>query len=131
MSRGCVLGLRLAIVALLIVAAVWGSLWAYVEYRVHRARLMLAEASRVRVGDTEASVLPLVRRYDGFKWTPEPLSPREQWIDKDEYDYQENRLSDYRYELEVSPFGTTGRRTSRLTQAMRAVRAFLHTYDQY
>jgi hypothetical protein len=84
---------------------------------------MLAEVSRVRVGDTEVSVLPLVQRYGGFKWTPEALSPREQWLDKDEYDYQQNRLSDYRYEIEVSPFGITGGRTSRLTQAMRAVRA--------
>jgi hypothetical protein len=123
MSRGRAFGLRLAFVALLIIAAVWGSLWAYVDYKAHRASFMLAEVSRVHVGDAEASVLPLVQRYGGFKWTPEALSPKEQWLDKDEYDYQQNRLSDYRYEFEVSPFGTTGRGTSRLTQAMRAVRA--------
>jgi hypothetical protein len=123
MFRGLAFGLRLVIVSLLIIAAVWGSLWAYVEYEAHRARSMLAEASRVRVDDREDSILSLARRYGGFKWTPEPLSPREDWIDKDEYDFQQNRLSDYKYELEVSPFGTTGRRTSRLTQALRAIRA--------
>jgi hypothetical protein len=123
MSRGSAFGLRLALLALLIIVAVWGSLWSYVEYKAHRASLMLAEASRVHVGDAEASVLPLVQQYGGFKWTPESLSPRERWIDKDEYDYQQNRVSDYRYEIEVSPFGTTSLRTSRLTHAMRAVRA--------
>jgi hypothetical protein len=123
MSRGRAFGLRLALVALLIIAAVWGSLWAYVEYKAHRARLMLAEISQIHVGDTEASVLPLVQRYGGFKWKPEPLPPKEDWIDKDEYDYQQNRVSDYRYALQISPFGTSSVRTSRLVQAMRKVRS--------
>jgi hypothetical protein len=123
MSRRSTLGLRFVIVALLIVVAAWGSMWAYAGYEDHRAKLMLAEVSRVHVGDAEASVLPLVQRYGGFKWTLEPLSPREDWLDKDEYDYQKNRASDYKYELGLSPFGTTNRQTSRLTQAMRAIRA--------
>jgi hypothetical protein len=123
MSRWLVVGLRLVLAALLICAALWASLWVYIGYEAHRARLMLSQVSHLHVGDAEVSVLPLVQRYGGFKWTPEALSPREQWLDKDEYDYQQNRLSDYRYEIEVSPFGTTGRRTSRLTRSMRAVRA--------
>jgi len=114
------LGLIVAVLAL--AASVYGSLQAYVEYEAHRAKAMLAEASRVEVGDTEAAVFPLVRRYGGYKWTPEQLPPREQWIDKDEYDYQKSRLSDYKYELEISPFGTTNPRMGRWTQAMRAVR---------
>lgn len=123
MSRWSVLGLRLALVPLLIIVAVWGSVWAYVEYKAHRASVMLAELSRVHVGDAEASVLPLVQRYGGFKWAPEALSPKEQWFDKDEYDYQQNRLSDYRYALQISPFGTSSVRTSRLVQAIRKVRS--------
>jgi hypothetical protein len=83
---------------------------------------MLAEASQVLVGNTEASVLPLVKRYGGYKWVPEQLPPKEQWIDKDEYDYQANLLSDYKYELGISPFGTTTLKAGRLTQAMRAAR---------
>jgi len=59
---------------------------------------MLAELSRVQVGDIEASVLALTGRYGGFKWTPEPLPPREQWIDKEEYDYEVTRQTDYKYE---------------------------------
>lgn len=125
MRRWKTLGLRLFILVFLIVVAAWGSMWAYVGYEAHRARVMLTEVSRVRVGDSETSILPLVQRYRGFKWTPEPLSPKENWLDKDEYEYQQKRLSDYRYELEVSPFGTTTLRPSRLTQAMRAVRGVI------
>jgi hypothetical protein len=123
MSRGRAFGFRLSFVALLIIATVWGSLWAYVEYKAHRASLMLAEVSQVHVGDIEASVVPLVQRYGGFKWKPKPLPPREDWIDRDEYDYQKNRVSDYKYELGLSPFGTIDRQTSRLTRTMRRIRA--------
>jgi hypothetical protein len=118
-SRSSALGLRVIAVGLLITAGVCGALWSYSEYEAHRARLMLAEASRVHVGDAEASVLTLVQRYGGFKWTPEPLSPREQWIDKEEFDYQQNRLTDYNYEITVNPFGITG--PGRLAQVKRAV----------
>jgi len=105
MSRQCAFGLRLVIAALVIIAALWGALWSNVEYQVHRARFMLAELSRIQVGDTEASVLPLVRRYAGSKWTPEPLPPRDQWLDKDEYDYQTGHEIDYKYRLGLDTFG--------------------------
>jgi hypothetical protein len=98
-------------------------MWAYVRYEAHRARVMLTEVSQVHLGDTETSILPLVQRYGAFKWTPDPLSPKEEWIDKDEYEYQQERRSDYQYEMEISPFGTVVHRDSRLTQALRAVRA--------
>lgn len=86
---------------------------------------MLADASQVQVGATEATVLPLVGRYGGYKWKTEPLSPREDWSDRDEYDYQKNLLSDYRFSLEVSPFGlltTNGHfgQRGRVTQSIRA-----------
>lgn len=95
--------LAIAIVASAIVLVV--SVRCYVEYEVHRAKAMLTEASRVQVGDAEATVLPLVNQYGGFKWTPDQLGRKEDWIDKDEYEYQKNLVSEYRYALAVSPFG--------------------------
>jgi len=96
----------------------------YVEYQAHQAISLLAKSARLQIGDSESSVLPLVERYSGFKWMPEPLSPKEDWIEKDEYVYQRNLLSDYKYELGVSPFGTVTGHLGRLTKRVRAVRKF-------
>jgi len=117
--------LRLIVGVLALGAVCYGSLWGYIEYEAHRAKSMLAELSRVQIGNAEASVLPLTSRYGGFKWTPEPLSPREQWVDKEEYDYEVTRQSDYKYELGVSPFGTTVARTGCLAQALRSAREII------
>jgi len=129
MSRGRAIALRFVAVALVVVVAFWASLRAFTEYKAHRAKSLLAEASRIQIGDTESSVLALIGRYGGFKWTPEPepLPPRDQWIDKDEYDYQyeyRNDLqSDYKYELGISPFGTTvAAPKDRWTETLRSVR---------
>ncbi|MBI3477002.1 MAG: hypothetical protein HY010_14820 [Acidobacteria bacterium] len=125
MPCGRTVVLRLIIVTFLILAAIWGSLCAYAAHEVHRATSMLAEASRVGVGDTEASVLPLIKRYDGYKWTPDPLPPREQSTDLREYDYRRNHVSDYQYDFEISPFGlltTDGHgKRDRVTRAVRTV----------
>ena len=51
--------------------------------------------------------------------------PREQWIDKEEFDYQQNRLTDYNYEISVNPFGIAG--LGRFAQVKRAVRAAVPT----
>jgi len=123
MPRWRTLGLRLVVVLFLIVVGVCGSMWAYVGYEAHRTRSMLAQVSVVRLGDTEASVLPLVQRYGGYKWKQKPLLPKENWLDKEEYEYQQKRQSDYQYELQISPFATIFRRTGRFTEALRAVRA--------
>jgi hypothetical protein len=124
MSRKGLLALRMMSLTLLIIATVWVAMWLYAAYQVNCARLMIAEASLVQIGDSEISVLPLVRRYGGFTWTPEPLAPKDNWIDKDEYDYQQNRVSDYDHVLEVSPFGTTNLRTiRRLTKVLQQIRA--------
>lgn len=121
MFRSNARGFRVIAIALLVIVTAWGALWFYAEYEVHRAKSMLVDASRVRVGDTEASVLTLVERYGGFKRIPEPLPPRDQWFDKEEFDYQQRHLSDYRYEIDISPFGITGPWPSRLTQVKRAL----------
>jgi hypothetical protein len=114
--------MRLVIAILVLAAAVIGSLRAYVGYEAHRAGSMLAEASRLQIGESEGSVLAMVQRYGGFKWTPEPLPPKEQWIDRDEYDYETDRLSDHKYELAVSPFGSFSFEVGRLAEALGAVR---------
>jgi hypothetical protein len=111
------------IVAVLTLSAVcYGSLWAYDEYEAYRAKSMLAELSLVKIGDPEASILAVTTRYGGFKWIPEPLSPRENWIDKEEYAYEVTRQSDYKYELGLSPFGTTVAHSARLARALRSAK---------
>lgn len=119
--------LVVAMLATLIVALV--SVRAYVEYEIHRATAILAEASRLQIGDPESAILPLIKRYKGFKWAPDSLGLRENWIDKDEYDYQKGLVSDYRYDLEVSPFGLIPSDLRwdqhRITQGIRA--AINHT----
>jgi len=99
-----------------------GSLWAYAEYEVNRAKSMIAELSLVKIGDTEASILAVTTRYGGIKWIPDPLSARENWVDKEEYDYEVTRQSDYKYELGLSPFGTTVAHSVRLARALRSAR---------
>jgi hypothetical protein len=122
MSRGRAIALWFTVLAVLLIVAFCGSLFFYAKYKVHRARTLLAEASHVRIGDKEATVLALIGRYGGFKWTPEPLPPREQWIDKEEYDYEIRSVADYKYELEVSPFGTFVYQIDRLAHAMRVAK---------
>jgi len=119
--------LVVAMLATIIVALV--SVRVYVEYEIHRATAILAEASRVQIGDPESAILPLVKRYSGFKWAPDSLGPRENWTDLEEYDYQKELVSDYRYDLEVSPFGLIPSDLRwdqhRITQTIRA--AINHT----
>jgi hypothetical protein len=98
-------GLRLVVAMLgtMVVAVMF--VRAYVAYEIHRATSMLAEASRVQVGEAETAVLPLIERYGGFKWAPDDsLGRKEDWIEKEEYDYQKEVASDYRYDIGVSPF---------------------------
>jgi hypothetical protein len=84
--------------------------WSYSSYQAQRAASMLAEASQVRIGDSEASVLPLVERYRGHKWAPADstrgtLSPRENWVDVREYDRALRIYPDYVYSIQVNPWG--------------------------
>jgi hypothetical protein len=127
MARTRHLFLRLTVALLALGTISYGALWAYVEYEAHRAKSLLAELSRVQIDDSETSVLALTGRFGGgFKWTPEPLSPRQQWVDKEEYDYEVARQCDYKYEVGVSPFGTF----ARPVQTLRAVREVIPTRVQ-
>jgi hypothetical protein len=119
--------LRFVVVSLLSVSAAYGLLRVHTEYEAHRAISLLAEASRIHIGDNETSELSLLQRYGGYRWPSEALSPRENWIDKDEYDYQQSRLSDYKYEMAISPFGITApQKVSRVDRAIRTVVGVIH-----
>jgi hypothetical protein len=102
---------RRVILAVAIVAtALCAMAWNYTAYKASRAKSLLAEASRVRIGDSEASVLTLVQRYGGFKWEPSgstrtTMSPRESWFDKSEYEHALRTYPDYTYSIQVNPWG--------------------------
>jgi hypothetical protein len=69
-------------------------------------RVMIAAAV---FGDSESSVLALVRRYNGIKWAPPEstratMSPREDWLDKSEYDRALRTYPDYVYSISVNPW---------------------------
>lgn len=115
------LGFAVVIITVLLCAGVWS----YTGYQARRAASMLAEASRVRIGDSEASVLPLVGRYGGHKWAlpnsaRATLSPRENWIDVEEYDRALRVYPDYSYAVEVNPWGFPTLAPS--SKAVRALR---------
>ena len=112
--------LRVATLALLLALLTSILLTAYTHYEVHRAATLLSRVSRLQVGDREESVLAIVNHYGGTKWIPEPLAPKEQWIEPQEYDYQKLRLSDYNYEVTVAPF-----EMSRLPAKLQALYDFL------
>ena len=102
---------RRVIIAAAIVATVLCAIaWNYTAYKASRAKSLLAETSRVRIGDSEASVLALVQRYGGVKWEPSgstrtTMSPRENWVDKSEYDRALGTYPDYAYSIQVNPWG--------------------------
>ncbi len=104
--RTCRVVIGAAIVATVLCAAAWS----YTAYEAWLAKSLLAEASRVRIGDSEASVLALVQRYGGVKWEPpgttrKTLGPRENWIEKTEYDRALRTYPDYAYSIPVNPWG--------------------------
>jgi hypothetical protein len=102
---------RRVIIAAAIVATVLCAIaWNYTAYKASRAKSLLAEASRVRIGDSEASVLALVQRYGGVKWEPSgstrtTMGPPENWLDKSEYDRALRTYPDYAYSIQVNPWG--------------------------
>lgn len=92
---------------------------------------MLAEASQLQIGDTEASIFPLVERYREYKWTPPgttrgTLGPKEGWTDPEEYERALRTYPDYVYSIELSPWASPTRPPSSISanlirMAMNAV----------
>lgn len=103
--------IRRVIIAVAILATVLCAItWNYTAFKASRAKLLLVEASRVRIGDSEASVLALVQRYGGVKWEPSgstrtTMGSRENWLDKSEYERALRTYPDYDYSILVNPWG--------------------------
>lgn len=98
------LALKLAISVFVVVLLLCCSLQIYTAHMVHRAFALLDEASRIQVGSTEDSVLPLVAHYGGVKRIAEPPPPIDDCPDRDVCAYQNAHIPDYTYEFGLSPF---------------------------
>jgi hypothetical protein len=98
------LALRLAISASVFVLLLCCGLRIYTGYMAHRAFTLLDEVSRIPVGSTEDSVLPLVARYGGVKRMPQPPTPIDDCPDKADCAFRNAHIPDFTYEFEVSPF---------------------------
>jgi hypothetical protein len=101
---------RVIIAVAIVVTALCAIAWSYSAYKARRAKSLLAEAPRVQIGDSEASVLALVQRHGGVKWHPSgstrtTLGPRENWLDKSEYERALRTYPDYDYSILVNPWG--------------------------
>lgn len=97
-------GLRLGIAAFLIVLLIYGGLRVYMLNLGHTSTSLLEEAARIHIGASEDSILPLVVRYRGVKWTPPPPGPVDDCVDKAACEYQDAHLPDYQYRIALSPF---------------------------
>jgi len=101
---------RVIIAVVILATALFAITWSYTAYKATRAKSLLAEGARVRIDDSEASLRPLVQRYGGVKWEPTgstrtTLGPRENWLDKSEYERALRTYPDYAYSIEVNPWG--------------------------
>jgi hypothetical protein len=70
----------------------------------HKSITLLDEAVRVPIGASEGSILPLVARYGGTKWTLPPPTPTDDCVDKAACEYQNAHRPDYNYGFALSPF---------------------------
>jgi hypothetical protein len=104
-SRVFHLALRLAIAAFVLILLVYCGLRIYMTEIAHRSVALLDEAARIQIGASEDSILPLVARYGGIKWTtPPPIAPIEDCVDKANCAYQNAHRPDYQYGFALSPF---------------------------
>lgn len=62
---------RIAAAVVLALVVVYVAARGYLVYEVYRAKVLFAELAAVRIGDTEASIGPLISRYGGHKWVRE------------------------------------------------------------
>jgi hypothetical protein len=94
----CMLGLPLFVI---------GLSWSYAEYEAQRAKRLLAEAGRIRIGDNEVSIQPVLRQFGDGKCVPsETLEqrPKENWIDEAAYEHWLRNRPDCTYFVAVDPW---------------------------
>jgi len=96
--------LRLTVAALVLIALLYCGLRAYTVYLTHRAVALLDEATRIQVGATEDSILPLVARYGAVKWIPESPVSCDDTVNKSACADHNAHLPDYAYEVDLAPF---------------------------
>ena len=98
------LALRLAITAFVVMLLIYCGLRVYTIKLGHRSITLSYEAARIQIGGSEDSVLSMVTRYGGVRWTPPPPGPVEDCVDKADCEYQNAHRPDYQYEIALSPF---------------------------
>jgi hypothetical protein len=116
-SRVSRFALRFAVAALVLFLLLFCGIHAYTVYLTHRAVLLLDEATRIRIGTNEESVLPLVSRYGFVKQAPPrsepdancPVTAKGICLDlfpqtHEEIEYRKAQRPDYTYEVDLSPF---------------------------
>ena len=86
-----------------------GASWSYAKYEARRAKLLLAEAARIRIGDSEASIQPLLRRFGGGTCvdleTPEQ-GTKVDWWGKSEHEHWLRNVPDCSYFVDVDPWAS-------------------------
>ena len=96
--------LRLAIAAFVVALFIYCGLRVYMINLGHRSITLLSEAAQIQIGASEYSILPMVTRYSGAKWTPAPPGPVNDCVDKAACEYQNEHRPDYQYGIALSPF---------------------------
>jgi hypothetical protein len=103
-SRRCVLICIIAVPMVMI-----GASWSYTEYEAQRAKLLLAEAARIQIGDSEASIQAALQRFGGGTCvdleTPEK-GARVDWWDKLEHEHWLRNVPDCSYFVDVDPWAS-------------------------
>jgi hypothetical protein len=86
-----------------------GLLWSYAEYQAQRAKRLLADAGRIRIGDSEVSIQPVLRQFSGGKCVPSDTPeqhPKENWVDELEYEHWLRTRPDCTYFVDVDPWAS-------------------------
>jgi hypothetical protein len=86
-----------------------GASWSYAKYEARRAKLLLADAAHIRIGHSEASIQPLLRRFGGGTCvdleTPEQ-DTKVDWWDNSEHEHWLRNVPDCSYFVEIDPWAS-------------------------
>ena len=120
--------LRAVITGSVVVAVCCCVLRIYAFYESRKAINLLEEATKIRVGAPEESVIPLVARFGGVKNLPSPPSSIDDCPDKAECEYQNDRLGEYTYGIVLSPFNVypaSVKQTRHLNRAVASLMVYI------
>ena len=97
------IAVRVGVGAVVLLALLCCGLRVYSVRLAHREVSLLAEAGRIRIGASEASILPIVARYGGVKEMSPPIAT-DDCPAKGECESENARISDYDYNVGLSVF---------------------------